>query len=96
MIVVVLDCCLRDASGCLGDDERLPDFFQRCSRLFIHVDFTLQNRPLPFTEKWEKGSGLVFSEENQDFNFFDKKLTKIKRKKPRIRRFKAFGAASQI
>ena len=96
MIVVVPDRCFRHASGCLGNDKGFPYFFQRCARVFIHVDFTLQNRPLPFTEKWEKGSGVAVFRENQDFNFFGRKPPKTKRKKPRIRRFKAFGAARQI
>ena len=71
-------------------------FFQGMLCGFIHVDFTLQNRPLPFTEKCEKGSGLVVLSENQDFNFFGKKLAITKEKALNPLRFKAFGAARQI
>jgi len=60
------------------------------------VDFTLQNRPLPFTEKWEKGSGLAVRSENQDSNFSSKKLAITKEKALNPLRFKAFGAARQI
>ena len=91
----------------LRTDNRLPDvnviareavvwFFQGMLCGFIHVDFTLQNRPLPFTEKCEKGSGLVVLSENQDFNFFGKKLAITKEKALNPLRFKAFGAARQI
>ena len=96
MIVVVLDRCFRHASGYLGNDKGFPYSFQGCARVFIHVDFTLQNRPLPFTEKWEKGSGLRLPSENQDFNFFGKKLATTKEKALNPLRFKAFGAARQI
>ena len=96
MIVVILNGCFRHASGCLGDDKGFPDFFQRCARVFIHVDFTLQNRPLPFTEKWEKGSGLAVRSENQDSNFSSKKLAITREKSLNPLRFEAFGAARQI